>query len=396
MSVENYNYLLPEEKIAFFPTENRSNSKLLFYDGKEIKNLLFNDIVNILPENSILIRNNTKVVKARMFLNRYNDKSFEVFCLNKYNNDDNYEIIYECLIKNVKKLKENEVLTSSKIIDNKELELQAKFVGRIDANSLVHFSWNDKNYNFDDILEIFGQTALPPYIKRDVNENDAERYQTVYASKAGSVAAPTAGLHFTNEIEEKLEQKGIQTKNVLLHVGLGTFQPMKTDNLKDHQMHSEVFEVSIDTIEALYTCEHNNIVAVGTTSLRTLESLYVLAHKINNSNEKSNHFIIEQWEAEQLEDKLKPQQAWKNILEWMKENNYDFISGSTSLIITNQHICHSIDYLVTNFHQPKSTLLLIVASILGEKWKSLYEYALENNYRFLSYGDSCLFKNTRK
>lgn len=396
MSIDKFNYILPEEKIALHPINDRSKSKLLFFDKNKINDFLFCDIVSLLPKNTLLIRNNTKVIKARMFLNRYNNKSFEVFCLNKHHSDCEEGIIYECLIKNVKKLKIDEVLASSKIVNNDEIELQAKFIGRFETNSLVHFCWNNDRYNFDDILEIFGQTALPPYIKRDINENDAERYQTVYASKAGSVAAPTAGLHFTNEIEEKLEQNGIKTKNLLLHVGLGTFQPMKTDNLRDHQMHSEVFEVSKDTIEALCSCEHNNIVVVGTTSLRTLESLYVLAHKIINIKQTSSHFIVEQWEAEQLEEKLKPYQAWKNIYDWMQKHNHDTISGSTSLIITDQHICKTIDYLITNFHQPKSTLLLIIASILGEKWKDIYEYALENNYRFLSYGDSCLFKNTRK
>lgn len=398
MLEKKFDYLLPEDKIALFPVENRDQSKLLYFDGIKYYDKKFEDIENILSNDSILIRNKTKVVKARLFLRRENSKIFEVFCLNQIEEDnpENNIVKCECLIKNVKKLKVNEVLFATKQFNDIKISLEAKFLNRKNSNSIVEFKWNNNNLNFDEVLDIFGSTALPPYIKRKLVDSDTERYQTVYASKAGSVAAPTAGLHFTHELDEKLIKKGIKTASLVLHVGIDTFQPLKSENIRKHEMHSEIFEVEKETIEILANSDNKKIIAVGTTSLRTLESLYILGHRILNCNSKNNHFIIEQWEAEKINVKLEPIVAWKNILTWMNNNKVENISGNTSLIITDQHICRSIDYIITNFHQPNSTLLLIIASLLGDDWKKTYQYALNNNYRFLSYGDACLFKNLRK
>lgn len=386
-------YTLPEDKIALFPSVNREDAKLLVYTDNTICDEKFSSLANRLPANSILIRNVTKVIKARLFLSRSTGKTVEVFYLHSKSAENNI-MIAECLIRNASKIKTGEILQASVEYQNTNLLLSAEMKGRNDANCLLHFSWNNPAIQFEQIIELFGNAPLPPYIKRKAENIDTIRYQTTYAKTEGSVAAPTAGLHFTQETEQKLKFRNIQFSDVVLHVGLGTFKPMQTSDLHKHIMHSERFDVHADTIRLL---ANNNeaVIAVGTTSLRTLESLYLASHNIEKYF-ADGELSIRQWIYEEINDFIEPHLIWNRLLDFMKANNIQKITGTTSLMITPDYQCKSVDFLLTNFHQPESTLLLIVASMIGEKWEEIYNHALQNGYRFLSYGDACLFRNFRK
>jgi S-adenosylmethionine:tRNA ribosyltransferase-isomerase len=399
MSNDLFNYDLPQERIALFPLEQRDNSKLLIYENNNIQSDIFRNLQAYISTNSLIIRNSTRVQKARLFLTDKSGRIFEIFCLKSEMNISKSltnSAQYECLIKGIKKLKIGDVLTTEKYSEesNSAIKLSAEFINRKKAHASILFSWNNSALNFNDIMELFGVTPLPPYIKRDAIQDDAVRYQTVYARQDGSVAAPTAGLHFTDTVIEKLMKNNISFAEVILHVGLGTFQPMQDSNLKNHQMHSERFTVSRLMIDSLIQNADLSITAVGTTTLRTLESLYLLAHRITKQTQQD--FIVHQWEAEQISSFLKPIEAWKLLAEYMDKYTHSSISGNTSLMITPEYQCKTIDYIITNFHQPNSTLLLIISSLIGEKWKTVYDYALQNDFRFLSYGDVCLLKNMRK
>ncbi len=389
-----YYYHLPEERIAIYPAGERSASKLLIFDGNTISSDVFSNISMILPKNSLLLRNSSKVIKARLFLKRQTGAVMEVFCLN-FAHTIPGRASAECLIKNVKKLKPGEVLTSEKNHNQQHYSLHAEFSGRKDENSLVEFSWSPDNTDFYSIMDIFGIAPLPPYIKRTAEETDNIRYQTVYADENGSVAAPTAGLHFTPEVENQLRNRNIETEQLILHVGLGTFQPMKSDNLNEHTMHREYFSVHRKTIEKLAGITERNVVCVGTTTLRTLESLYIAAH-FPEKIASLNNITIGQWDVLNIKQHYSARRAWEILLSTMDSKNIQTISGNTSLMITPEHWCRTIDYLITNFHQPNSTLLLIVASLIGDAWHDVYRYALDHQFRFLSYGDACLFTNINK
>ena len=388
-----FHYNLPEEKIAIYPMNNRSDSKLLYYSGNIILETNFNAIDSHLPPNSLLVRNSSKVLKARLYGKRESGGTMEIFCLN-FQQSAQGSAEAECLIKNVKKLHEGELLTLTREIGGTQHELRARFIGRMGENSRVCFMWNDTSKDFHSILDIFGNAPLPPYMKRKAEEHDSERYQTIYATENGSVAAPTAGLHFTPQVDEALKKKHIDTAQLILHVGLGTFQPMKTENYQEHTMHSESFSVSSQTLELILEKNQEKTICVGTTSLRTLESLYIAAHFIN-SDTHAHQMQVQQFDYQNIQTFMSREEAWKKLLDLMKRQNVDCISGNTSLMITPEYICRTSDMLVTNFHQPDSTLLLIVASFIGDKWREVYDYALSNDFRFLSYGDACLFENLR-
>ncbi len=385
-----YFYNLPKEKIALYPSDKRSDSKILVYTGEQIYSVLFSAISDILPVNSILIRNNTKVIKSRLFLKRETGATIEVLCINYKEKEKNY-VEAECLIKNVSKLKPNEVLSSSVKIENKNYHLQCEFIGKKEDYWIMNFSWTPANIDFILVLDIFGTIPLPPYIKRTSEKIDASRYQTTYAEENGSVAAPTAGLHFTEDIDKKLQQKNIKICNITLHVGYGTFNPLKTGNLYEHKMHSEKFSVNREIIEILVNTPDSPVVCIGTTSLRTLESLYIASHFCEKINFYEN-ISVGQWDATKIRNFLPREKAWQKLLLFIDNSEIKKISGETSLMITPDYRCNTIDYLLTNFHQPNSTLLLIVASIIGKNWKDVYQYALSNDFRFLSYGDACLLK----
>ncbi|SFQ53250.1 S-adenosylmethionine:tRNA ribosyltransferase-isomerase [Parafilimonas terrae] len=406
LQIKDFDYDLPDEKIAKHPLAKRDASKLLIYKNGEIKTDNFIHLSNYLPEGSLIIFNNTKVVEARLLFKKTTGTTIEIFCLEPA---DDYadittamlqhkKVLWKCLIGNAKKWKD-EILVKKILHNGKEIELSVKKISRQGENFIIEFSWNDEQLSFAEILHTGGVIPLPPYMHRDADDEDKKRYQTVYAKHDGSVAAPTAGLHFTGNVFERLSAKNIQRDFVTLHVGAGTFKPVKTETIEAHEMHSEFFEVSVELIEKLINASNQNIIAVGTTSLRTLESLYWMGVKISQQstvNGQQNITIdditIHQWDVYELNDEnISFEDALHALLEWMKANNLNKLIAKTQIIIAPPYKLKVADILITNFHQPKSTLLLLVAAVIGNDWKKVYDYALNNNFRFLSYGDSCLF-----
>lgn len=389
-----YEYTLPEDRIAKFPLKKRDDSKLLHYRNGAITHLHFHDIAGLLPEDSLLVYNDTKVIPARLIFKRESGARIEIFLLQPLAPSTvipeimlaTYPVTWQTMIGNAKKWKTGEILKGQVQIGEKQLILSAELVDRMDRQ--VKFSWSDPHVAFVDVVEAAGEVPLPPYLNRKVEESDKNRYQTVYSKKEGAVAAPTAGLHFTQEIFDQLTQKGIQKTQVTLHVSAGTFQPIKANDVTAHPMHSEQIHVNASTIESIIK-HQGHIVAVGTTSIRTLESLYWYGVK-----------LIEGRGEELKVEKLMPYEYRSNtptveasylaILKLMKRKNLDTIMGTTEIFLFPGYRYQVVSGLITNFHQPGSTLILLIAALIGEKWKDVYEEALTNNYRFLSYGDSSL------
>ncbi len=389
-----YEYTLPKEKIAKFPIEKRADSKLLLCKKGEISHYRFYDIPDLLPSDTLLVYNDTKVIPARLIFQRETGARIEIFLLKPVAPTTvipeimlaKHPVKWETMIGNVKKWKDGEILKGKVQVGSKEIALNAILKNR--DEKLVEFSWNDPEIAFVDVVEASGEVPLPPYLNRKPIEEDKNRYQTVYSEKEGAVAAPTAGLHFTKEVFEKLESKGIQKTQVTLHVSAGTFQPIKATEVTEHPMHSEQILVSRQTIEKIL--DHKGpIVAVGTTSVRTLESLYWYGVKI--LEEKVEDFLIEKlfpYEARTSTPTI--QKSLKAVLKVMKNKKLETLIGSTEIFIFPGYQFKVISGLITNFHQPGSTLVLLIATILGENWKKVYEEALNKDYRFLSYGDSSL------
>ena len=396
--ISDFNYILPEEKIAKHPLSRRDESKLLLYGDADkrasnIKTLDFIKLPHLLPENTLLVLNNTRVIHARLLFKKASGANIEIFCLSPYNPSDYTDNFSQrescswyCMVGNSRRWKSGK-LSIGIDIKGEKVTLNAT---RAD-DSIVDFSWDNPEFTFPDLLEAAGNLPIPPYLNRPAEAADDENYQTVYSHIDGSVAAPTAGLHFTPEIIKTIEDKGIKIAEVTLHVGAGTFKPVKTDVISGHEMHSEIFSVSKETINNLIN-HTGKIVVVGTTSMRTLESLYYLGKKINdNPNVDPNSLTVSQWEPyEEYQDTIAPNVALKAILNHLEKNKLHQIISSTKLMIVPGYKFQYPDALITNFHQPQSTLLLLVSAFIGEDWKKLYSYALENNFRFLSYGDSSL------
>ncbi len=398
IAIADYTYTLPEEKIAKFPLEQRDQSKLLVYKNQHISESQFFNIENHLPENTTLVFNNTKVICARLLFERPNaTKPIEIFVLEPASNIPMEQAMLQkgkatwtCLVGNNKKFN-TDFIEKTFEFENQQLYLKAyKPVVKGDAFE-VTLEWNE-DLSFAEILHFAGYIPLPPYLKRVPSESDKNRYQTVYAQHEGSVAAPTAGLHFTPEILTQLQSKGHHLQEVILHVGAGTFKPVKAETMQDHEMHYEQLQVSQATIQHLY--EHaGNCIAVGTTSLRTLESLFWYGLKIHLFPEQNHEeILVEQWDAYDLNVPIDfdYQKAMATILNYMNEKEIDKIHGKTQLMIAPGYTIRSIRGIITNFHQPDSTLLLLVATVIGENWRKIYDYALANDFRFLSYGDSSL------
>lgn len=392
--IEDYNYVLPKEKIAKFPLQQRDKAKLLFYNGKEIKDEIFSRLPELLKENSLLVFNDTKVIYARLFFYKESGAKIEIFCLEPVQPMEIQEVfsqkekvVFKCLIGNNKKWKDG-LLEAKQKIKGIETKLFANRVGAEKDCWLVEFTWTG-NQSFAEIMEMFGNIPLPPYLDRDSLEQDKQDYQTIYANYEGSVAAPTAGLHFTEETLEDLKKNNIHTDFVTLHVGAGTFKPVSSHNIGQHQMHTEKIFVSKSTIINLIKHLERDIVAVGTTSVRTLESLYWYGVELL---EKGNiPMSIKQWQPYEKTTSISSKEALQTIINFLDATNQDYIEGETELIIVPSYKYRIINGIVTNFHQPKSTLLLLVSAFIGEKWKEIYDYALKHDYRFLSYGDACLF-----
>ena len=395
IKIEDFFYELPDEKIAKFPLEKRSDSKLLVYQNGLIQDSAFNSIINFLPKPSTLVFNNTKVVSARLlFENQKNKrKPIEIFILDPANNLSVEEGMlqkgkstWNCLIGNLRHFS-NPFIEKSIKIENSIFYLRANNPTNKNDAFTVEFEW-DLDATFAEILNHAGIIPLPPYLKRIPDENDKNRYQTVYAKKAGSVAAPTAGLHFTDEIINEFKNNQISSEYLVLHVGAGTFKPVKSLSMKDHNMHSEEIIVSKKTICNLIN-NTNNLIAVGTTSLRTLESLFWIGLKLHQG---LKDLEVHQWDAYDLkvEENFDFSKSLTYILKYLEINNLDSLKTKTELLIAPGYKIRSIKGIITNFHQPNSTLLLLIASLVGDNWREIYQHALKNNYRFLSYGDSSL------
>ncbi len=396
ININDYDYSLPDERIAKYPLEKRDDSKLLIMKDKAISQDIFKNIGNYLPTDSLIVFNNTRVIKARLHFNKDTGSKIEIFCLEPVNPVDyamslssNNSCSWKCLVGNNKKWK-NGKLTKIIQVKNQDIYLSVSKTA-VSGNAFeILFEWDNKDVIFSEILEAFGNIPIPPYLNRESENIDNSRYQTIYSKYQGSVAAPTAGLHFTEEVFESLNKKGISGESVTLHVGAGTFQPVKAETISEHEMHTEHFIITKQNIEQFIKYS-GNITVVGTTTVRTLESFWQVALQISNNPEKSdNNFVVTQWEA-YAEIKEAKTGLLKNALDWMIKNNFDHINCATQIIIIPGYEFKLTDRLITNFHQPKSTLLLLLAAFIGNEWKNVYRYALENGFRFLSYGDSSVF-----
>lgn len=390
--IDEYNYELPYEKIAEHPLQSRDASKLLVWDGT-IKDATFTHLPDFLPLSSTLVLNNTKVIEARLFFQKETGAIIEIFCLEPWEPRDvavsmsvtTGQVKWLCLIGGASKWKKGQILHKKVLIDGEEVVLSASYIGKEVDSFIIEFDWTS-HHSFAEVLHHAGAIPLPPYIKRKAEEEDATRYQTIFAEHEGSVAAPTAALHFTRAVFGRLAQKNIHPHYVTLHVGAGTFKPVKADVIGEHAMHAESFLVEADTLRALLNAE--TIVAVGTTSLRTLESLHWLGVKLLDGH---TDFTLEQWEAYDLEEKGKTyKESLQALLNYLEQRGEHTLHCRTSLIIVPGYRFKSARALVTNFHQPRSTLLLLVAAFIGAEWKKVYDHALTHHYRFLSYGDSSL------
>lgn len=395
IDISDYNYDLPEEKIAQYPVKNRDMSKLLIYRNNTITDTIFRNIDDQIPPDHLLIFNNTKVVRARLNFQKDTGAAIEVFCIEPLNPADyersfsnNGHVIWKCIVGNLKKWKKGKLIKQFQI-DGTTCQLSAEKINQLNDACEVLFSWDPQSLTFARVLEAAGQIPLPPYINREDRMEDAERYQTIYARIQGSVAAPTAGLHFTDNVLAKIEKKGIKTAEITLHVGAGTFQPIKTHHISEHEMHCEHFIIRRDTIEQILESP-GKVIAVGTTSVRTLESLYWIGVKMINNETGGQEIKVGQWEPYNFESNYSTEKSLKAIINFMKSSGKSNIEASTSIIIIPGYKFRIIDGMVTNFHQPGSTLLLLVSALTGNRWKDIYKYAIENDFRFLSYGDSSL------
>ncbi|MDR2556473.1 MAG: S-adenosylmethionine:tRNA ribosyltransferase-isomerase [Bacteroidales bacterium] len=411
ISINDYNYQLPDEKIALYPAAERDNSKLLIWNKGVISETIFKNIDTVLPKNALLVFNDTRVVPARLVFTNNNGARIEIFFLEPHEPKETVsffaareKVTIKCLIGNKKRWKGG--MLTLQLPNN--ITLSATLNTGIQDTFLVSLSWNNPTLTFSQILELAGKIPLPPYINRDTDSKDRERYQTVFARYDGSVAAPTAGLHFTNELLQQLQRgQNIEAVYLTLHVGAGTFKPVKADNISEHEMHAEKFSITAAALEQIKNAlrDKRPIIPVGTTSMRTLESLYYLAYCLkssgncgsgssNSSSSSSNSSNITQWMPYEKAYTHTPLEAIEELLN-KAGGNYPHqeneLHAATSLMIAPSYKFHFATGIITNFHQPKSTLLLLVAAMLDKEWQTVYNYALENNFRFLSYGDSNLY-----
>ena len=408
IKISDYQYNLPDERIAKFPLAQRDHSKLLVYNKGEISEAHFFDLPSFLPQCSLMVYNNTLVIQARMHFRKETGALIEVFLMEPANPVD-YECMFQakshcswfCMIGNLKKWKggalkcnfEISGQTFTLIAERREDGEQPFGKG---TNYWVDFSWDNEQINFADILEAVGELPIPPYLNRKTEENDKISYQTIYSKIKGSVAAPTAGLHFTNEVLQAIKQRDIVEEEVTLHVGAGTFKPVKSESINGHEMHTEYIVVHRHTLENLLRF-HCVAIAVGTTSVRTLESLYYMGVKLASNPEATEEMLhVTQWEPYEAErngmfvNGISAEQAIYNVLDWLKRNGLEALHSSTQIIIAPGYQYKIVKMLITNFHQPQSTLLLLVSAFVHGEWRKIYEYALAHNFRFLSYGDSSL------
>jgi S-adenosylmethionine:tRNA ribosyltransferase-isomerase len=399
ISIEDFTYHLPDQRIAKYPLAERDQSKLLVYRSGQIEQHTYKNLADQLKHDCLLIFNNTKVVEARLHFQKQTGGTIEIFCLEP---DDQYEdittamlqkgkVYWKCLIGGAKKWKDGTITCETKNNES-NIIIEAKKIKQVSDAFIIELSWSDSSICFAELLHLAGSIPLPPYLNRKTESSDKERYQTIYAKHDGSVAAPTAGLHFTDHVFNEMAKKNIETAYVTLHVGAGTFKPVKSATMKDHEMHAEFIDVNKATIKHIIDKLENGIIAVGTTSLRTIESLYWLGVKTYlNQHLSMNEFTVLQWDPYEINaDHISAEMALNALLNWMDNNNLQKIITKTQIIIAPGYQFKIMKGLITNFHQPQSTLLLLVAAIIGDEWKRVYQYALDNDFRFLSYGDGSL------
>lgn len=400
--IADYAYPLPDERIAKYPLAERDSSKLLIYRQGEISHQTFAQLPSLLPEGSLLVMNNTRVIQARLHFRKATGALIEVFCLEPALPHD-YQLMFQqaesctwhCLVGNAKKWKEG-ALHRDIDIEGRHLTLSCERA----ETDCVRFSWNDADVTWAQVLDACGELPIPPYLNRPTEASDLRTYQTVYSKVKGSVAAPTAGLHFTPRVLQAIDARGIERAELTLHVGAGTFKPVKSEQMEGHEMHSEWIYVPRSVVEALI--RHNGeCTAVGTTSVRTLESLYYIGCKIlRNPDATDSELKVAQWEpyeesVERREESSEPEvmDALRAILAWMDRQHTDALHTATQIIIVPGYRYHIVRRIITNFHQPQSTLLLLVSAFVGEEhWRAIYDYALDHQFRFLSYGDSSLLE----
>lgn len=393
--IDEYNYPLPDERIAAYPLAKRDSSKLLLYKEGEITEDVFHNISQYLPENSLLVFNNTKVIQARMHFRKDTGALIEIFCLDPAVPHD-YALVFQqtarcswhCLVGNLKKWKSG-ALKKGVEINGEIVVLSATRLHTQGEHHIIEFSWDNPAYTFADLLDATGELPIPPYLKRKTEESDKKTYQTVYSKIKGSVAAPTAGLHFTEDVLAHLDKKGFRRQEVTLHVGAGTFKPVKSETIAGHEMHSEFISVEKSTIEALLN-HPAKVIAVGTTSVRTLESLYYLGELLEKDPSPIEMKVC-QWQPYNAEsNRIDKTKALQNIVQYLERNQLNRLLADTQIIIAPGYDFKIVDGIITNFHQPKSTLLLLVSALVKGDWRRIYDYALSHDFRFLSYGDSSL------
>jgi len=399
ISIEDYTYDLPASRIALHPLPERDASRLLVYQNSALTESTYKNISNYIPADSLMVFNQSKVMEARLVFTKGSGGRIEIFCLEPHPDEGgiqtalgaNGEVKWMCLIGGASKWKHGQVLAKTLETEHGSITLQATYFGKINEAFIVTFAWSG-NLTFAEVLHTAGSTPLPPYIKREADTADAERYQTIYANELGSVAAPTAGLHFTNHIMMELSRKNVTREFVTLHVGAGTFKPVKASVMAEHEMHAEFIDVGTDTIKRLVTFAGNHITAVGTTSIRTIESLYWIGVRIlTDPTGCEASLALSQWFAADHGDvSISPRDALIALIQWLNDHDSERLVTSTSLLIAPGYRFRIADALVTNFHQPRSTLLLLIAAMAGAGWRSIYDHALQNDFRFLSYGDGCL------
>ncbi len=395
ISIEAYDYPLPDDRIAKYPLAERDASKLLVLKDNEIKESQFKHVGDYLPKDTLLVFNETKVIRARLQFRKATGSRVEVFCLEPENDyqvafSASSPVSWKCLIGNAKRWKEGP-LTMALTVGGKPVTLNATRLSQNDQYAEIAFSWTPADLPFASVLEAAGEIPLPPYLHRDAEPADRDRYQTVFARYDGSVAAPTAGLHFTQPLIAALREKGFRFDEVTLHVGAGTFKPVSTETIGEHAMHSETIVVRKSLIQNLMEQFGKPIVPVGTTSTRTLESLYWIGMMLKEQGMDLRPLHVEQWYPYEEHAPLSAPEALQLIVDYLDMHGLTRLEASTALMIAPSYKMRIITGLITNFHQPKSTLLLLVSALIGERWKDCYRFALDHGFRFLSYGDSCLF-----
>ena len=395
--IDEFDYPLPDERIAKFPLAKRDESKLLLYKEGQVGETIFKHITDYLPAGSLMVFNNTRVIQARLLFQKSTGARIEVFCLEPVSPRD-YALVFQqtercswnCLVGNLKKWKEG-VLQRTVSIQGEEVVLSAEKKESHGDSHIVEFSWDNPKYTFADLLDAAGVLPIPPYLHRETEKSDLQTYQTVYSKIKGSVAAPTAGLHFTPEVLSDIDAHGIGREEVTLHVGAGTFKPVKSETLEGHEMHTEFISVRRSSIEKIQK-SLGNIIAVGTTSVRTLESLYYMGVILSNHPDAtSEDLVVKQWMPyEEKNNVLSAYDALQQILDYLDRHDADRLVTATQIIIAPGYTFKIVRGIVTNFHQPKSTLILLISAFVKGNWKPIYEYALSHDFRFLSYGDSSL------